>query len=258
MNLLVASEKDPAGLNMARYLKEGLTEKDNVFHGKYYHLVIISSPVVEADWIDDMYDYEGFVFLSKHYAGSGKLALTCHSTGNFSTAKFGGKDNEIAIPYPSLQKQYMKNLWNNRKRFAEFEITIEATHHGPTSLHKPSLFIEIGTTEKQWNDKKLCNKVASIIEETIRSELEDNPVAICFGGTHYSKKFTKELVEGDYSLGTVMPKYALDYLDESLFKEIIEKNKTAKYALLDWDSLGKNKHKLVNLLDSSDLETIRL
>lgn len=258
MDLLVASEKDPAGINMARHLKKDLSNEEEIFKGKYYDLVIISSPVIEADWIDDKYDYDGFVFLSKHYASSGRLALTCHSTGNFSYAQFGGKDKEIAVPYPSLQKQYMKNLWDKRKTFPDFEITLEATHHGPTSLKKPSLFIEVGTTEKQWNDKHLCGQVASIVDETVRSHQDTDHSAICFGGTHYPKKFTEEVINGNYSIGTIMPKYALEYLDESVFNEIIKKNNSAKYALLDWNGLGKNKHKLVNLLESSNLEIIRL
>jgi len=41
---------------------------------------------------------ESVIFLSKHSAESGVLALTCHCTGNFSEAKFGGKERQVAIP----------------------------------------------------------------------------------------------------------------------------------------------------------------
>ena len=83
-------------------------------------------------------------------------------------------------------------------------------------------------------------------------------MAICFGGTHYSTKFTYELLEGKFALGTVIPKHALDELDEELFSHIIKQNKMAKCALLDWRGLGTNKQKIIELLKSTSLEIIKL
>ena len=258
MELLIAYRDDPAGYNMAKFLFKNMTKDGDVFHGKYYDLIIIPSPAISADWLDEKYDYDGFVFLSKHAAESGVLALTCHSTGNFSDAKFGGNDRQVAIPHPDLQKAYLQTLTKNQDQFLEFQITIEATHHGPTALKKPSIFIEIGTTEKQWTDVSLCNSVASLVHKVLSEPLEKNSVAICFGGTHYPSKFTKELLEGKHALGTVIPKYALDYLDDELFSHIISQNKMAKTALLDWTGLGSNKSKVINLLESTDLQVIKL
>ena len=152
MELLVAYEKDPAGHNIAKFISQKLKKDGNVYRGKDFDLVIISSPVISADWLEEEYDYDGYIFLSKHAAESGVLALTCHNTGNFSDANFGGNNRQVSIPHPYIQKSYIQNLWNARSKFSEFQITIEATHHGPTALNKPALFIEIGTTEKEWND----------------------------------------------------------------------------------------------------------
>jgi len=87
---------------------------------------------------------------------------------------------------------------------------------------------------------------------------QKNNTAICFGGTHYPEKFTKELIEGQYALGTVVPKHALDHIDEKLFSHILERNNEAKYALVDWSSLGKNKQKIVSLLETTNLEMMRV
>jgi D-aminoacyl-tRNA deacylase len=84
------------------------------------------------------------------------------------------------------------------------------------------------------------------------------PAAICFGGTHYPEKFTAELLCGEFALGTVVPKHALENLDEDLFIHILEQNKMAKAALLDWDGLGSNKQKIINFLNKTDLEIIKL
>ncbi len=258
MELLIAYHDDPAGHNMAKFLSKDMTLDGDIFRGEYYDLVIISTPVISADWLEEKYDYDGFIFLSKHAAESGVLALTCHSTGNFSDAKFGGNNRQVAIPKPDLQKIYLQTLKKNQSHFSEFQITIEATHHGPTALTKPSIFIEIGTTEKQWTDTLLCTSVATLVHQVLSKPIQKHPVAICFGGTHYPSKFTDELLEGRYSLGTVMPKHALDFLDEELFSHILTQNYMAKTALLDWKGLGTNKEKLLVLLKSTDLDVIKL
>ena len=258
MELLIAYQDDPAGYNMAKFLSKDMDLENDIFHGKYYDLIIIPTPAISADWLEEKYDYDGFVFLSKHAAESGVLALTCHSTGNFSEAKFGGNPRQVAIPHPDLQKKYLQTLKENQSKFPEFQVTIEATHHGPTALTKPTIFIEIGTAEKQWNDVSLCNSVASLVHQVMANPINENPVALCFGGTHYPSKFTNELLDGKFALGTVVPKHALDSLDDQLFSHILAQNKMAKTAILDWSGLGSNKQKLLDFLESTELEVIKV
>ena len=258
MELLVAYQKDPAGHNIAKFISQELEKNGDVYKGKDFDLLIISSPVISADLLEEKFDYDGYIFLSKHAAESGVLALTCHNTGNFSDANFGGYSRQVSIPHPYIQKSYIQNLWNARSKFSEFQITIEATHHGPTALNKPALFIEIGTTEKEWNDVNLCNSIGQMIVDVMKRQQKSYPIAICFGGTHYSEKFTNELIHGKYSLGTVIPKHALGYIDQSLFSHIIKRNNGATAALLDWNGMGKNKQKILEMLGTTDLEIIKL
>ncbi len=104
----------------------------------------------------------------------------------------------------------------------------------------------------------MCHSVAKLVHHVFSNNISENPVAICFGGTHYPSKFTHELLEGRYSLGTVMPKHTLDELDEELFLHIMKQNNVAKFALLDWRGLGSNKQKILNFLESTSLEIIKL
>jgi D-aminoacyl-tRNA deacylase len=258
MQLLVAYKDDPAGNNMAVFISQNMKKDGEIYRGKDFDLLIIPTPAISADWLEEKYSYDGYVFLSKHAAESGVLALTCHSTGNFSDAKFGGKNRQVAIPHPFLQKSYLQKLWEHKEDFLDFQITIEATHHGPTALNKPAIFIEIGTTEKQWTDTSLCISVAKLVVDVLQRKQKSAPVAICFGGTHYPEKFTKELIEGNHALGTVIPKHGLEFLDQQLFSHILERNNMAKSALLDWGGLGQNKQKILDLLAQTDLEVIRL
>ena len=99
MDLLIAYKDYPAGNNMAEFISHSLEKNNGVFRGKKFDLLIITSPVISADWLEEKYDYDNYVFLSKHAAESGVLALTCHSTGNFDDAKFGGNSKQLAIPF---------------------------------------------------------------------------------------------------------------------------------------------------------------
>ena len=96
------------------------------------------------------------------------------------------------------------------------------------------------------------------MSSSVAFSLTQFPFAVCFGGTHYSEKFTNEIINGKFALGTVVPKHAMEFLDESLFSHIIERNIGADVALLDWNSLGKNKQKIIELLSTTELEVIKI
>ena len=108
------------------------------------------------------------------------------------------------------------------------------------------------------NKAGLSNEVGQIIVDVMKEQQKSYPIAICFGGTHYPEKFTNELIHGKYSLGTVIPKYALEQIDQLLFSHIIKRNVGATVALLDWNGMGKNKQKILEMLERTDLEVIKL
>ena len=104
----------------------------------------------------------------------------------------------------------------------------------------------------------LCNSIAQILVEVMKKNHKSYPTAICFGGTHYPEKFTSELIHGKHALGTVIPKHALEHIDDSLFSHIIQRNRGATVALLDWNGMGKNKQKILEMIEKTDLEVIKL
>lgn len=260
MLLLVAYDGDPAGRNMAGYFIQNMTSNGSVYKGELFDLALLDTPVISADWLESKFDYDGFVFLSRHAAKSGVLALTCHSTGNFDEAALGGHPRQVAVPFPSLQKRYFANLWKEHDRFTNFDITLEATHHGPTALSKPSIFVEVGTTPLQWNDVQLCHDIAAIIERTIIQHVDTThyPVAVGFGGAHYPRRFTHEIIHGKHSFGSIIPKHAMQYIDKELLHHIITRNFEARVALLDWDNMGPHRRSVLNLLHETALEVVRV
>lgn len=259
MDLLVAYGSDPAGRNMAEHLAQDMPYRDGVYRGDAYDLAILETPAISADWLESEFQYDGYVFLSKHAAESGRLALTCHSTGNFGEeAAFGGSPRQVAVPYPSLQKEYMRALWGRRDSFGGFDITLEATHHGPTALSVRSIFVEVGTTPEQWNDTALCGSVADALADSMGRPARRHPVAVCFGGTHYPKKFTREAIHGEYALGSIVPAHALEWVDDSMLSHILERNAGASAALLDWDVMGPHRRRILEMLEGTGLVVVRL
>ena len=258
MDLLVAYGSDPAGSNMADHLSRNMTMQDGIYRGDRYHMVVIDTPAISADWLESRYSYDGYVFLSKHAAESGRLALTCHSTGNFGEALFGGNPRQMAVPYPSLQKSYMQGLWERRGSFGDFHITLEATHHGPTALNRRSIFVEVGTTPEQWNDADLCGRVADVLDAAMAAPPAEHPVAVGFGGTHYPARFTREVIHGGYALGTVVPRHAIELVDDAMLSHILDRNAGASAALVDRDGTGPHRRRILEMLEETRLEVVQV
>ena len=113
-------------------------------------------------------------------------------------------------------------------------------HYGPTSFSKPVLFVEIGSSETQWQDHIAISTVCEAIVWTIERESSARKIAIGFGGTHYSEKFTKIITDSDYALGAIIPKYALPNLDQSILNQMITKSlEKVTHTIVDWKSIKK-------------------
>ena len=116
----------------------------------------------------------------------------------------GARPREVGAIDPDLQKNYLIALNERKSQLEGYEITIEATHHGPTSLRRPVLFVELGSTEKQWGDAHAAEVIADALMASLASGKKWDKVALAFGGTHYPQKFNKVLLEGEYALSAVV------------------------------------------------------
>src|SRR5205807_7529390 len=96
-------------------------------------------------------------FISNHLSSSGRAALTVHTTRNLANeAKFGSNPEEISYVKPSIIRRALRALKAGAGQAGvQIEVTMEATHHGPTSLSMPVCFVEIGSGEKEWADPVL-------------------------------------------------------------------------------------------------------
>jgi len=231
-----------------------------VYQKDSFLLAFFEGMIVTPPALDEFFNPQAYIFLSRHAAESGIASLTAHTTGNFSAeAKFGGEGRQLARADPGLLKNYFVTLWKKRGKVKDYEITMEATHHGPTSLQKPVLFVELGSSEKYWGDKEAAGVVGEALIQSLTQKAIWSKIALGFGGMHYPEKFTKMTIEEDVAFSFVAPKYALEHIDEAMFGQMIQRtNAPVRQAVLDWKGLGQHKDKIVGLASTFGLEVIRV
>jgi len=262
-HLLVASSEDLAGATMIEYLtnSEEFAGDGRSSRHKNVQLHITAESLLTLESLDVVYpDASSFIFLSKHRSDSQIPTLTCHCTGNFADNPYGGNPRELAVAYPSLQKAYLKAITAARNRVPGYDVIIEATHHGPTSLKKPTLFVELGSSEKQWRDNiaagMMCHTLLTLLELGIE---RCKKVGIALGGTHYPTKFNKLLLESEIGLAAVASKHNLEAIDGQLLDQMIEKSvEKVTHVVVDSKGLGSQKDRIMKMAERTGLEILKL
>jgi len=140
----------------------------------------------------------------------------------------------------------------------DYEISMEATHHGPI-IEKQCLFIEIGSTEKQWNDSRAGELIAKVIQKAISEKPKDAESVLCIGGPHYCPNFNKIQLNSNYAVGHVIAQYNFPVTREMIEEGLKKTSEDIKKVVIDWKGCGKSeeRQKLIDLLDEFGLEVLR-
>ena len=224
-------------------------------------LATIDDEIIFPPDLDAYFNPQAYIFLSTHRSESGIPSLTVHTTGNFTHKEvLGGRPREVGMIDPDLQKNYLMALGSRRDSLDGYEITIESTHHGPTSLRKPVLFVELGSSEKEWGDERAGEIIAdSLVESLTKGKRGWEKVGLAFGGTHYPEKFNKILLESDYSLSAVVAKHSLNWIDSEMFGQLIQRTtRFPKYIMVDWKGMGQHRDKILSMAQQFALEVVKL
>ena len=266
--VLITSTKDEASATIARGLlkNHGFESTEIALKGKPVFqkgsllLVTIDTEIISPPALDTYFNPQAYIFLSRHRAESGIPSLTVHTTGNFTDKPaLGGNPKEVGGVNPDLLKNYLLALDRRKGQLEGYEITIEATHHGPTSLKRPVLFVELGASEKNWGDERAGEVVGDALIEALTLGRSWDKVAMAFGGTHYPAKFNRLILESDIALTTVVAKHSLEGVDSEMFGQIIQKtSKFPRLVALDWKGMGPHKEKILGFAGQFALEVMRL
>lgn len=261
---VVCSTQDRASQNIKNNLlalrkwERKSSELYTVFEFKNYRIVEIKDPLIYQDGLDRRMLESGFpasllIFASKHRSKDARAILTVHSTGNIDDAKFGGLKKHLAASSPQAVRTLLRSL----KLLAEneeYEVTLECTHHGPSDIDVPSVFIEIGSNEKQWLDEVAGRIVAEAI---LLYKESDSPVAVGFGGTHYAPRQTALIFETDVAFGHIFPSHTLDLLDEEMIHQAFIRSK-ADFAYIDRKSMkAQQRERLSAMIERTGYEMLK-
>lgn len=236
--LIVASKLDKAGINITTQLSQ--------FGNFNFYLVDNEIIFTENLNLEKINSYDFVIFASRHVSEKGEKTLSIHAPGNFKEARFGGKEGKVCKTSALFQKQLFENLKKITEKFdfTKYSLTLETTHHGPL-INKPCIFVEIGSTEAEWKDRKAGFVVAKALAETIKNFKENpyNEIAIGIGGPHYCPSFNKLQMESNIAISHVIPNYLFPLTEEMIQEAISGTDEDVDILLLDWKGLGNAEQK---------------
>jgi len=272
MRVLVASTADQASITIKKCLLDlfSFSSTGEMFDGEPVlklddsnadiRLITTQKPPVEANHLESQFQPELFVFITKHRSETGRPGLLTHVTGNWSDrAEVGGEPKSLGVAPGYAVRVTFRTLFELVKaRKIPFKVDLEVTHHGPTSLSTPLLFVELGSTEKEWGNEDAGNIAALAAVEASKAE-PDGETVIGFGGGHYCPRFADLLQKTPLNIAHIAPKYVLDELDEEMILKAIERSATPiSGAVIDQKgTLLPQREKLASIFSSLDFELRR-
>ncbi|PIN95238.1 hypothetical protein COU53_00360 [Candidatus Pacearchaeota archaeon CG10_big_fil_rev_8_21_14_0_10_30_48] len=246
--IILASKKDPAGMNIVENLKKINCQ---------IPIHLVETEIIHAENIDKKFDTDFIIFASKHQSQIPNKTLSVHTIGNFKEAEYGGKSNTLSPASALLSKHFFQTL--NKNNNSDYKVTLEVTHHGPL-IEIPSIFIEIGSTKSEWEDKKAGELIAKTIIESINSfKKESYKIAIGIGGPHYCPSFNKIQLEDKFAISHIVPKYGLP-LTKNLVKQLINKTQEKlTHAIIDWKGFTNSheRQEVIENIESFGLQVLR-
>ena len=179
-------------------------------------------------------DPDLLAFASRHAGETGPL-LTAHHTGNFGPAEFGGEDGQFARACPNAHKRVIEALETHAPD--DYEVGMECTHHGPSDLDVPSMFVEVGSDDPQWDDPAAAEADARAILD-LREVAADAPAEngsrrhlVGLGGGHYVPRFTRIVRETDWAVGHIGADWALEDMgDPAENRDVLDRAMAASAA----------------------------
>ncbi len=265
MILIVASNKDMASQNIAKQiLKHYPFEKQReIFQGnpvyeanlnyKEVQMITLNSESVYAQNLTDSFPHlELLLFVSRHSSLSGTPTLSVHTPGNLGEAELGGLTKKVSISPANAMRDVLRTMMRLKQEMQlNYEVSYECTHHGP-SLDVPTMFVELGSSPKQWSDSKAAEAIAHSTMETVSWFGGSQAKAVLgIGGPHYNNKFTRLALENEIAFGHIIPKYAFPNVNSEILKQCVERTlEKVELAILDWKGIkGEYKPKVIEMLE---------
>ncbi len=261
--LVVASKKDLAGVNITTQLSQFRPNPlmKSMGNGASFDFYLIDELQIYTESLDleKINKYDFIIFASKHQSEKKEKSLSVHAPGNWRNADYGGEKGKACRSSALFQKFMFEILMKNREKFnlTGYQVTMEVTHHGPL-IDKPCVFIEIGSTETEWNDRRAGFAIAKTIDEVIAEfkPSEYQEIAIALGGPHYCPSFNKIQAKSNIAISHVIPNYVAPITEEMVLEAVEKTVEEIDFAILDWKGLGQadKRDEVVNILEKNYID----
>ena len=151
MILVVASNKDPASLNIKKQIlthyrfnetterfQENTTYASQV-NSKDVKLITLNQESIHAQDLTTFFtEPELVVFISRHSSMSGTPTLSVHTPGNLGEAELGGNPRDVSVSPANAMRDALKVMAKMKEEIQlKYQVSYESTHHGP-SLNAPN------------------------------------------------------------------------------------------------------------------------
>jgi D-aminoacyl-tRNA deacylase len=264
--LIVASKVDPAAQTISAELRrlKSFRESDSrdLFRSADVYLKHVDTEGIYTDRLNVDFRPDVVIFASKHRSESNEPALTVHWTGNpTERADYGGKPKSLSPTDPARLRTALLALDLARERMRlNYAVTLEATHHGPTEFEAPTLFVELGSTAREWMDKAAAVAAAEAIWAAATAKPANVKVAVGFGGGHYCNKQCNAVREQGYAFSHIFSKYFFDDYDPSMVHMAYDRTLGGcQTAVIDWKGIrGPERTRLLAELRRMNVEIIRV
>jgi D-aminoacyl-tRNA deacylase len=256
---IICSEIDDASRNVAQQLLtlvpwvQNSSGQVDWTYGDF-QLLIIRERLIKQEELDQSLDADLLVFASRHQSERRKgPVFTAHFTGDAASAS-SVPTGKLARAAPRALKLVVETL----TRLSRVEVLVEATHHGPCALDKPSFFVEIGSSKTEWTDKVLGATLARALLMLDTSSLGlPCPTAVGFGGPHYAVRHTDVLLTSDICFGHIFATYQLTRLTPEIIEEGFERSQ-AQFAYFDRKHMGADRGRIASIVNDLGHEVIRV
>lgn len=232
---LVHSRQDPGGKNIRNQIDSLLSAAGReLFPLERHHLHFHETEgrLIGQDYLDRSLDADLLIFLSRHSSINPFPVLTVHVTGNIGTADLGGKSCSLAVAAPGWMHAVLCRLPFHAP--PGYRVSYEVTHHGPSELETPSFFVEIGSTEREWQDPAAGTAVARSVLEADPAETID---LVGIGGTHYARRETEIALASRAAFGHIVHSRDISKVDSGMLRHLMKKG-NARAVYLDRKALS--------------------
>lgn len=250
------------------------------------HMLLVNEIHVRSDNIGEMHmeasnkNIDDIIVLSKHVSNSEVPAMTVHPIGvptgqeMGEEGRSGGVYGTLVPPNPRMAS-FLRAIVRKgalESNLSKFDLTLEATHHGPV-MSLPTMYLEIGSSDKEWTDSNLASIWAEIIIENLSNKAPDpnKRWMLCIGGGHYAPRHRDILIRSNELVGHILPSYSLPDVDEEAtlhnFEKVLRaailsmravRPKAQVIAHLDRKSMNSNLRRYITAkLGTFDVDVVR-